>query len=136
MNNYEAIERIDGLGALEGGELAEALRMATNALRCEAEYARALAQLRIERDMMTVCGYPAAGLALVAELLRKQLIEEGSLKALFTNFGLMYDVITKMQKTEIERTMEGIRLRMLFPQVSEVMTEFTRRKLEDKIYDE
>ena len=136
MNNYEAIERIDGLRVLEGGELEEALRMATNALRYEAEYARALAQLRIERDMMTVCGYPAAGLALVAELLRKQLIEEESLKALFTNFGLMYDVITKMQKTEIERTMEGIRLRMLFPQVSEVMTEFTRRKLEDKIYDE
>lgn len=136
MNNYEAIERIDGLRVLEGGELEEALRMATNALRYEAEYARALTQLRIERDMMTVCGYPAAGLALVAELLRKQLIEEESLKALFTNFGLMYDVITKMQKTEIERTMEGIRLRMLFPQVSEVMTEFTRRKLEDKIYDE
>lgn len=136
MNNYEAIERIDGLRVLEGGELEEALRMATNALRYEAEYARYLVQLRIERDRMTVCGYPAAGLALVAELLRKQLIEEESLKALFTNFELMYDVITKMQKTEIERTMEGIRLRVLFPQVSEVMTEFNRRKLEDKIYDE
>ena len=136
MNNYEAIERIDGLRVLEGGEVAEALRMATDALRCEAEYTKDLEQLRMERDMMTVCGYPADGLVLVAELLHKHLIEEESLKALFTNFGLMYDIIAKMQKTEIERSMEGIRLRMLVPEVSVVMTEFTKRKLEDKIYDE
>ena len=73
--------------------------------------------VREPKTILTLHGYNAEALVLVAEMLRKHLITEDELDNFFKDFTKMYEVIIREQKTIISEAMATFE----WPSVGEVV---------------
>ena len=69
------------------------------------------------KTIITLHGYNAEALVLIAELLRKKLITEDELDNFFKDFTTMYEIIIREQKTIINEAMVTFQ----WPSVGEVV---------------
>ena len=66
--------------------------------------------------VITLHGYNAEALVLIAEMLRNKLVCEGELDEIYGNFQKMYNIIVKDLKAEIEETT----MKFTYPSLGEV----------------
>lgn len=71
---------------------------------------------RSQKTVITLHGYNAEALTLIAEMLRNKLICEDELDEIYGNFQKMYNIIVQDLKTEIEGTM----MKFTYPSLGEV----------------
>ena len=69
------------------------------------------------KTIVTLHGYDAEALSLIAEMLRKHLITEDELDVFFKDFAKMYEIIIREQKMIISETMATFQ----WPSVGEVV---------------
>lgn len=65
-------------------------------------------------------GYRVTELALIAELLRRNLISEDDLHTLFVNFSKMYNIIVADHQLEIKQEINRVVCRSTYPSEAEV----------------
>lgn len=65
-------------------------------------------------------GYRVTELALIAELLRRNLISEDDLHSMFVNFSKMYNIIVADHQMEIEQAMNRVVFRSTYSSEAEV----------------
>lgn len=76
--------------------------------------------LHIHGDVLTVYGYNVKHLALIAEMLRKQLISEDMLARAVTDFGTMYNIICQGHQMELKQQVLGFAYETKYPSAAEV----------------
>lgn len=78
--------------------------------------------LHIRGDIPTVYGYDAKHLALIAEMLRKQLISKDMLARAVTDFETMYRIICQEHQMELKKEVFGVAYEAKYPSAAEVAT--------------
>ena len=65
-------------------------------------------------------GYRVTELALIAELLHRNLISEDDLHSMFVNFSKMYNIIVAQHQVEIKEVLNSVVYHSIYPSEAEV----------------
>ena len=68
-----------------------------------------------------LCGYRVTELALIAELLQRNLVSKDDLHNLFGNFSRMYKIIISMHQMDIKKAMHAYFVESKYPSLGEVV---------------